>query len=84
MKNLSVKIISPYGIQFDGECYIAVLPSAHGDMGVMADHELFVVALREGKITLQDDKEKIIKEFDVKDGFAEMDPSGELVVLLPS
>ena len=71
-KDLRVEIISPAGYLFRENCYLATIPAANGQMGVMANHESVLTNLLEGKIAILDDKNNILKEFPVKSGFAEM------------
>ena len=71
-KELKVEIISPEGYLFDGHCYLVTVPAAKGEMGIMLDHEAILSSLKEGKITIVDNQQNILKEFSVKSGFAEM------------
>jgi len=84
MSALNLEIISPNGILFKGECRLAVVPSVEGDLGIMAGHEMVIVSLREGKIDIYDDKETLIKSFEVTTGFAKMQAANDLLVLLDS
>ena len=78
---LKIEIISPAGVIFEGQCSMAVVPSAAGEIGVMQDHEAFVAALKEGKVAVYNGQE-IIKEIDVAGGFAEIHDGQKLVVLV--
>jgi F-type H+-transporting ATPase subunit epsilon len=82
MSELNLEIISPTGIVFKGNCHLVVVPSSAGDLGIMYDHESVAVVLREGQILIYDDKENLVKNFDVKSGFAEMQDAEKLLVLL--
>jgi F-type H+-transporting ATPase subunit epsilon len=82
MSQLKVEITSPNGELFNGNCYLATVPSTLGDIGVMAGHEVVVVSLREGQVELHDEKQKLIKSFAVKSGFAEVQSSGKLLILI--
>ena len=84
MSKLNLEIISPEGVIFKGECYMAVVPSAAGDIGVMQDHESTIAALKEGQVTIYDDKQNIVKKFDVKGGYAQMHSNDKLLILLDS
>lgn len=84
MSNLKLEIISPAGVIFKGECGMAVVPSISGEIGVMFGYEAFIAALREGQISVYDDKQNLIKSFDIKSGFAEMQSEEKLLVLLDS
>jgi F-type H+-transporting ATPase subunit epsilon len=82
MTNLFVEIISPKGELFKGNCHMAVVPSSLGDIGVMSGHEVVVVSLREGQIQLYNESQHVTKSFDVTGGFAEVQTSGKLLVLV--
>jgi F-type H+-transporting ATPase subunit epsilon len=82
MSDLTVEITSPKGELFKGNCYLVVVPSTLGDLGVLAGHEVVVVSLREGQILIYDNKNNLTKSFDVKSGFAEVQDSGKLLILV--
>lgn len=82
MTALKVEITSPNGELFNGNCHLAVVPSVFGELGVMVDHEVVVVSLKEGKILLHDKNQKVIESFDVVSGFAEVQSSGKLLILI--
>jgi F0F1-type ATP synthase epsilon subunit len=82
MTNLNLEIISPQGVIFKSTCYMAVVPLADGETGFMHDHEILVACLRSGKIAIYDEKENIIKTFDVTGGFAEMQNAEKLLILI--
>ncbi|MFM6973267.1 MAG: F0F1 ATP synthase subunit epsilon, partial [Alphaproteobacteria bacterium] len=46
MSGLNVEIVSIEGIVFKGLCFQVVVPSISGDMGIMSQHEAFIVKLR--------------------------------------
>ena len=81
IKELHVEIISPEGYLFDGLCHLAIVPSVSGEIGVMSDHESFLAKLQEGKIAIFDDNQNILKEFYIKNGFANMF-NNKLLVLI--
>ena len=82
MSNLKLEIISPEGVIFNGNCHKAVIPSTLGDIGFMHGHEAVVALIREGQITVFDDKQNIVKQLDVVGGYAEMDGYEKLSVLV--
>lgn len=82
MANFTLEIISLDGVIFNAPCHLAVIPGSAGDIGVMQDHESIITSLREGKIEIYDDKQNLLKSFDVKGGFAKMISEDKLVVLL--
>lgn len=82
MSNLKVEIISPEGVIFSGECHMAVVPAALGDIGFMHGHEVVITLLREGQIAVYDDKQTILKQLAITSGSAEMTESGKLLILV--
>jgi len=82
MSALKLEIISPSGVVFKADCAMAVVPSTAGEIGVMHGHEAFIAALREGQIAVYDDQQNLVKSFDVKSGFAEMQSEEKLLVLV--
>ena len=84
MTALNLEIISPQGLVFKGQCAMAVVPTAAGEIGVMHGHEVVISSLEEGKISVYDDKQNITNSFDVHSGFAEMHGVDRLVILLDS
>lgn len=82
MTNLNLEVISVTGVVFKGQCDMAVIPSVEGDIGVMFGHESLITKLREGQITVYDDKQNIVKQIDVSGGFAEMHAAETLSVLV--
>jgi F-type H+-transporting ATPase subunit epsilon len=71
-KPLNVEIISPSGYLFNGTCNMAVIPATNGEMGIMEGHEALITSLKEGKISIYDDKENIVNQFEVSAGFVEV------------
>ncbi len=82
MANLNLEVISVNGVVFKGECNMAVVPSVEGDIGVMYGHESLITKLREGQITVYDDKQNVVKQIDVSGGFAEMHAAETLSILV--
>ena len=82
MADLKIEIISIEGTIFKGSCYIAVVPSSSGDLGIMFGHEAIISNLREGEINLYDNSQNIFKTIAVKSGFAEMQGEEKLSILI--
>ena len=82
MADLKIEIISIEGTIFKGSCYIAVVPSASGDLGIMFGHEAIISNLRDGEIKLYDNSQNIFKTIAVKSGFAEMQGEEKLSILI--
>ena len=82
MTNFNLEIISVQGVVLKCDCHMAVVPSTEGDLGIMYGHESLIAKLREGQITIYDDKQNIVKQIDVKGGYAEMHGADLLSVLV--
>lgn len=52
MKTYRVKLLSPEGVLKDGQIDLAVLPSAGGQVSILANHETYLTPLKEGIILL--------------------------------
>lgn len=79
--NLHVEIISPTGFVFDGFCYMATIPGAKGEIGIMARHESTITSLKEGKINIYDHDKQIIKTIEVTSGFANVIENKLLILI---
>jgi F0F1-type ATP synthase epsilon subunit len=82
MSLLNIEIVSIEGIVFKGEAYLATIPSISGEEGIMKNHESFITKLKEGKITIFDEKQNIIKELEVEAGFAEIVDGKKLSIII--
>ena len=82
MSDLKLEIISSSGTLLSGNFSMAVVPSTGGDIGVMQGHEVFIASLREGEVSVYDEQQNVIKSFPVKSGFAEVQESGKLLILI--
>jgi len=80
--NLLVEIISPTSMIFKGNCQIAVIPSVDGEIGVMKDHQSFIVKLKKGEIKIFKDTQTQSHVFNIENGFAEIENHGKLLVLI--
>lgn len=82
MANLNLEIISPSAVIFKGQCHMAVIPCAEGDIGVMQGHENLVANLKAGEITIYDTPNNVKEKIEVTSGFAEINGVDKLLVLL--
>ena len=53
MKTFNLKVLASDRVFFDGRCKMAILPAIDGEMGILADHEDVVVALKMGEMRIQ-------------------------------
>lgn len=82
MSALNLEVISIQEVIFKGTCHMAVVPSFNGDAGIMHGHESIISRLKEGQITLYDEKQNVSKQIDIPGGYAEMKDADTLIVLL--
>jgi len=82
MAELELEIISKTGSLFSDKAHLVVVPAIGGEIGFMYDHELVITELKEGKVQVFDESEKLLKEFDVKSGYAHMQDDHKLIVLV--
>ena len=53
MKTFSLKVLASDRVFFDGRCKMTILPAEDGQLGVLANHDDIVVALRMGEMRIQ-------------------------------
>ena len=82
MANLNLEIISVQGVILKWQCDMVVVPSVEGEIGVMYGHESIIAKLKEGQISVYDDKQNIIKQIEITGGYAEMHGAEKLSVLV--
>jgi len=54
MANITVKIVTPEKIYYEGECEMVTAPSVEGELGVLANHVPLLANLSAGHIKLFD------------------------------
>ena len=67
---LSLKIVSPADIVFEGQVEFAVLPGSEGQLGILPGHTPFLSILKSGQIRLKQAEGE--KKFDISGGFLEV------------
>jgi F-type H+-transporting ATPase subunit epsilon len=82
MSNLQVEITSITGSIFSGSCYMAVLPTISGEVGVMQNHESIISSLTDGEIKIFSSDNNLINSFKITGGFAEIENNSKLLVLI--
>ncbi len=60
---------------------MVVIPSVEGDIGVMHGHESIMVTLKAGQIAIYDNKQNVVKTFDIENGFAEQSAEKFLILV---
>lgn len=58
MSTFSLKIVTPYGVQFDGEAEELIVRTTSGDVGILPGHTNYVAPLGMGQATVQVNGEK--------------------------
>ena len=79
--SITVKIITPEKIEFQGESSMVVLPGSLGDIGVLPRHECLATSLRAGSIQITKE-ENNTQTFVVGGGFAHVTPTS-CTILVP-
>lgn len=79
MATFPFELASPARLVFSGEVDQVDCPGAEGDFGVLAQHAPLIAALRPGILTVRQGSGA--KRFYVRDGFAEVNPSGLTVIV---
>ncbi|UCB56760.1 MAG: ATP synthase F1 subunit epsilon [Candidatus Omnitrophota bacterium] len=67
---LSLQIVSPAKVIFEGDCSFVVLPGAEGQLGILPRHAPLLSILRKGTITARQKGSK--KTFEIAGGFVEV------------
>jgi F-type H+-transporting ATPase subunit epsilon len=78
MATFPFELASPARLVFSGEVEQVDVPGAEGDFGVLAGHAPLIAALRPGILTIREAGS--VKRLFVRDGFAEVNPSGLTVL----
>ena len=53
MSTFSLKIVTPYGVQFDGEAEELIVRTTSGDVGILPGHTNYVAPLGMGQATVR-------------------------------
>lgn len=72
------ELVSPSRLVFSGEADQVDVPGAEGDFGVLPGHAPFISTLRPGILTIRSGNDA--KRFFVRNGFAEVNPTGLTVL----
>ncbi|MGN1318380.1 MAG: ATP synthase F1 subunit epsilon [Lachnospirales bacterium] len=75
MAKLSLKIITPNRIMYDGEADMVIMRTKTGDVGILKGHQPMVTVLDYGVLTIQNSGEED-KKAAVFGGFAEVNSKG--------
>lgn len=67
---ITVQIVTPYGIFYDGSCELVVIPTSDGEQGVMYGHMPFIAAVYPGQLKLINGEKK--RAAFVSAGYAEV------------
>lgn len=79
MAKLSLKIVTPNRIMFDGEADMVIMRTKSGDVGIMHSHQPMVTVLDYGALTIQNANE-LDKVATVFGGFAEVNSEGVYIL----
>ncbi len=67
---LSLKVVSPRGIVFEGDVDFLALPGTAGQLGILPNHAPLFSSLKKGQIRLK--QKETVKTFTVSGGFVEV------------
>ncbi len=79
--SINIEITTPKEISFKGSCYMVILPTISGEVGIMQGHESFVSRLCEGEIKLYNQSEEIVEIFKITGGFCKINDYNNLSIL---
>lgn len=79
MKNLTIKIVTPERVVFEGEAESLSVMTESGEITVLPDHIPLVTALRPGEMRLKQNGEEQLMA--VSTGFLEVRPGNQIIVL---
>ncbi|MFA6131550.1 MAG: ATP synthase F1 subunit epsilon [Patescibacteria group bacterium] len=79
MKQLTIKIVTPERIVFEGEAESLSVMTESGEITVLADHIPLVTSLRPGEMRLKQKGEEQLMV--VSTGFLEVRPGNQIIVL---
>lgn len=71
MANFSFELVSPERVLFSGDVHSVVVPSAEGEITVLANHAPFMSAVRPGVVTVDGSKRLF-----VRGGFVDVNSAG--------
>ena len=67
---MTVEILTPDVVLYEGEAKYVGLPGSDGSLGILNNHSALVTTLREGEVVVQSDNDKQV--FAVKGGTVEV------------
>ena len=76
---LTLKIVTPNEVPFEGPVVSVVAPAARGYMGILRNHAPFITTVSKGKLTYRDEQGKT-GSFQVEGGFVEVRKNRILVL----
>ncbi|MFW6139857.1 MAG: FoF1 ATP synthase subunit delta/epsilon [Acidobacteriota bacterium] len=79
--SIKLKVISSHRLLFEGNVDDVTLPGLNGYLGILPGHRPLFTALGEGKLTFQKSGSK--RNFEVKEGYAEVKQESVLVFMNP-
>jgi F-type H+-transporting ATPase subunit epsilon len=69
-KSLTLELVTPEKVAMQGQADFVVLPAYEGEMGVLPNHEAFLVQLTAGEVRVTENGQ--VRRFAVSGGFAEI------------
>jgi len=81
MSKITLQIITPEDMVYDGLCYSVNLPGSQGRFEVLEGHMNMVSSLEDGVVEIRELDGRTIKRLEVSDGFADVSPKRCIVMI---
>ncbi len=78
-KTFRLDVISPTGINYEGDVISVVAEGTEGSMGILRDHAPLLTGLKKGKFKIKEPGDKII-ELELERGFMEVRKNNVVVL----
>lgn len=75
-----LRVLTPQGVAFEKSVDEVRVPGAQGEFGVLPGHIPFISATQKGTVQFRSGSEQ--GRIQVEDGFAQVAPSGEVIILV--
>ncbi len=68
-KTLAVRLLTPEGVQYEGDAVMVIVPGSAGELGLLARHEPLVTSLRFGEVRIHA-VDETVHTFATTEGYA--------------
>ena len=77
---MTVQIITPEKVIFNGEANLVQLPGTDGSFEILQNHTALISTLKKGKVKVQTSADKSVELFDINGGVVEVQ-NNKVIVL---